>query len=368
MAEYSKLASGSVISTGGQTAVVLPFMPQYIEFVNTTEIVAADNEVQRAWWYQDMGQGTAVYEQSDSQLLYTATGGFTTIQAGLALQYGPTFFLGGSGGITKDSAAPVVTTTADHGLTTGDWVIFQNLYETTTTGMQQIAGIPFMVTVTGATTFTISWNTNQSNYTAIAAGGLNANASFKQILYPVLYAPGVSFVEAITLGTTTIIDTTVPHNFVVGQEIAFRIPSAWGTSQLNSLPNTLIPGSPIYGFVTAVNSSTEFVCNINSSAFTAFNSNQPFLSFHGEQWPQVVAVGDVNTGGWQYNGGNLYPSPRFFNGFTASTSVGVSTINGPAIAGAFSNATFQGFIIGSTISGTVGDQIYWKAEYMDYAV
>ena len=368
MAEYSRLASGSILSNGGQTAVVLPFIPNFIEITNTTAITAAGGGVSRAWWMTDMGQGAAAYTTTGtgpadgSNFISAATGGgFSTVYAGLALQYGPTVFLGASGGITKASAG-VVTTTSAHGLISGNVVIFQNLYQTTTTGMQQIAGIPFVVTVLSPTTFSIPWNTNQSNYTAIATGGLNTLASFKQILYPVLYAPGTSFISSITLGATTTITTTAPHNYLVGQEVAFRVPTVWGTTQLNSLPNTVIPGSPIYGYVQSVTNSTQFVVNINSSAYTAFNSNQVFANFPGERFPQVVAVGDVNTGGYPYAGGALYPSPTVYNGYGTTA---VSTINGPAIQGAYINATWQGFIIGATIAGAASDQLYYRAYMHD---
>jgi hypothetical protein len=79
-----------------------------------------------------------------------------------------------------------------------------------------------------------------------------------------------------------------------------------------------------------------------------------------------LSAGDVNTGGFPYSAtSQLYPSPTVFNGFTSSTSVGVNTINGPAIQGAFFNATFQGFIIGSAISGTAADIIMWRAYMHD---
>ncbi len=372
MAEYSRLARGQLSSTGGATSVVLPFIPDGIEIYNSTRALAGTG-VTRAWWTANMGQGSAFLSTtapfatspavtSDTTTFIT-TGGFTTSEAALALQYGPTVFLGASGSISKASAA-VVTTTAAHGLVSGNVVVFQNLYQTSTTGMQQIAGIPFVVTVTGSTTFTIPWNTNQSNYTAIATGGLNTLASFKQVLYPALYVPGTSFISAITLGTTTTIVTTAPHNMVVGQEVAFRIPTVWGTSQLNSLPNVTIPGSPLYGYVVSVTNSTTVVVSINSSAYTAFNSNQVFLSFSGEKFPQMVAVGDVNTGGLPISAGSaLYPSPLVYNG----TSTGaVSTINGPAIQGAYINATYMGFIIGASIAGTAADTIYWRAFLHDY--
>jgi hypothetical protein len=383
MAEYSRLASGQTVARGveaqpaGQTAVVLPFLPDFIEIYNRTRAVAGSG-VTRAWWVKDAGQGSAFLdtfgtgEQFIAPVGGTSSGalvsgtGFSTIQAGLSLQYGPTFFLGGSGGIAKTSATLLtVTTTANHNLTTGDWVTFQNLYQTSTTGMQQIAGIPFMVTVTGATTFTIDWVGNSSNLTAITTGGLNTLASFKKILYPVLYAPGVAYPWKIDVGTTTTIHTTAPHNYVVGQQVGFRIPAPYGMTDLNELPNTTLPGFPIYYYVTAVTDSTTFVINVDSTAFTAFTVNNAFLSFPGLKFAEVVAVGDVNTGGWPYNGGDLYPSPRFFNGFTSSTTVGVSTINGPAISGAFSNATFMGFIIGSGVGGTTGDVIYWRAYMHD---
>jgi len=106
----------------------------------------------------------------------------------------------------------------------------------------------------------------------------------KKVLYPFLYLPEDNVVSAITTGTTTTIVTTMYHNFVVGQEIAFRIPSVWGTTELNSLPNTTIPGSPVYGYVTSITDNWTFVCNINSTGYTAFNVNQPFLSYRGEQF------------------------------------------------------------------------------------
>jgi hypothetical protein len=367
MAEYSRLASGQVVSTGGATAVIVPFIPNFIEISNSTRAVAATG-VTRAWWETDMGQGAAFVETTSagpatgtSFISSTTGGGFTTVQAGLALQYGPLQFLGGSGSITKASPA-VVTTTAAHGLVSGNVVIFQNLYETSSTGMQQIAGIPFVVTVTSPTSFTIPWNTNQSNYTAITAGGLNANASFKQVLYPALYAPGDSFVSSITttLGVVTV-TTTDPHNFKIGQEIAFRIPSNWGSVELNSLPDVFIPGSPLYFYVSTVPTSTSFTL-VSNPTYTAFNSNQPFSNFNEQQFAQVVAVGDINTGSGLNAFGPLYPSPTVFNGYS---TVAVNTINGPAIAGAYINATFQGFIIGASVSGTVADVIYWRAYMHD---
>jgi len=375
MAHYSTLVSGQVTSLGGSTPVVLPFVPNFIEIENKTRQVAGSG-ITSARWYTDMGQGAASANLFGTGEVYidvvggTSSGGqtngtgFSTLSGGIALQYGPVNQHGGSPvsdfQISKAASAGI-TTVGNHGLVTGNVVVFSNLAQTSTTGMQQIAGIPFAITVTGATTFTIPWNTNQSNYTAFnTATSTNNVGSFKQVLFPALYVPGTNVISAITTGATTLVTTTTPHNFSVGQEVAFRIPASWGTTQLNSLPNALIPGSPIYGFVTVVNSSTQVTVNIVSTGFTAFNSNQTFAAFPGEKFPQIVAVGDINSGSLLSN----FTSPSIFNGYNGLTTA-TQTINGPAIAGAYINGTFQGFIIGSGVAGSTSDVIFWRAYLHD---
>ncbi len=369
MTEYSKLAKGSFISTGAAQVVYLLFQPSLIKLYNySAAATPAQHGVPYANWDVTMGQGFAMESVFNATPVLTTdvvtANGFSTFAAGLAFQFGAQEQISG---ITKASAA-VVTTASPHGYATGDVVLLQGLVESSTTGMQQIAGIPFTITVTGASTFSIPWNTNQSNYTALS--GSPTGAFVKKVLYPFLYMPGVNFVSAIATGTTTTITTTTNHGYVVGQEVAFRIPSVYGTTQLNSLPNNLIPGSPIYGYVQSVGANNTFVVNFNSTSFTAFNSNQPYLSYPGLAFPQVVAVGDVNTGGTVYSGGLLYPPPAF-----PTFSGGVSTINGPAISGAFVNNTRQGFVIGagagtndasSVLVGAVGNVIYWEASYLDF--
>lgn len=375
MAEYSKLARGKFTSTGSAQVVPLPFQPQAVQIFNYTKSLAAPaaNAVVKAEWDAYMGQGFAIETVYDATPVLVAdvvvANGISTFGAGQLLQYGPSLQVVS---ITKASPA-VVTTGSNHGLASGDVVVFQGLYQSATTGMPQIHLIPFTVTVTGATTFTIPWNTNQSNYTALS--GSPSGAIVKKVLYPYIYFPGEVVISAITLGTTTTIDTASAHNYVVGQEVAFRIPSQWGTTQLNSLPNAQIPGSPIYGYVIAVTDYNTVVVNIDSSAYTAFNSNPSFaLGNAGPlSLPQMVAVGDVNTGGVQISSGSqLYPAPQY----RPIANTLFSTINGPAIQGAFVNNTAQGFIVGagagsnltsSVLVGSAGDIIIWHAEYYDYS-
>jgi len=375
MTEYSRIARGYFTSTGGAKIINLPFQPDFVSFINytTSNAAATSQNVVAAQWDVSMGQGFAVqqgYNTTPTLIWDTvAANGISTFSAGQALQFGPALAISG---ITQSSTAPQVTTVNAHGLTSGNVVMFQNLYQTSTTGMPQMSNVPFTVTVTGTTTFTVPWNNNQSNYTALS--GSPAGAQCKQVLNPYLFFPGDTVVAAVSTGTTTTITTTSAHNFVVGQEIAFSIPSAWGTTQLNSLPNSTIPGSPMYGYVTSVTSYNVFVCNINSTGFTAYTNNPTIASLPGLSYPQVRATGSINTGGVIISTGSpLYPAPQF--GPIGTTLV--STINGPAVRGSFVNNSSAGFIIGvgagtnlttSVLVGASSNLIYWQAELHDITV
>jgi len=397
MAEYSRLAKGSFTAASGQTSAIinLPFVPDYVEVWNLTNIgsAALAGNILRAYWdnnippYTPSGKSATqtmieVYNSTPAVIydtVYTnsVTGGtapaagISTFQGALALQYGATLQISG---ITKASQA-VVTTTSAHGYGVGDTVIMTGIANATTNNMQLLNGVPFTIVAVGGggTTFTIQWNTNQSNYTAIS--GSPSGTVVKKVLYPFLYLPEDNVVSAVTVGTTTTVVTTMYHNFEPGQQIAFRVPPLFGTTQLNSLPNQVIPGQPIYAYVTSVTDNWTFVCTTNSLSFTAFTLNFSMTSgtLSGLTYPQVLAVGDVNTGGI-INGltaTNQYPSPQF-----PTSTNRVPSINGPAIRGAFVNNTTQGFIIGNGTpqeqggSGTIvtsGSIILWHAYLHDYA-
>lgn len=382
MAEYSRIAKGHFTSNGSGQVVNLPFQPDRVEFINYTlaNTNATSQNIVRAYWDVSMGQGQAVVEgyaaAPDLSLIFdvVATNGISSFAAGQLLQYG-TVYNHAVGDFSITAASPaVVTTTVAHGLVSGNVIVFSNLFQTSTTGMQQMAGIPMTVTVTSTTTFSVNWNASGGNYTAFNSATSTGNVgSWKQVLYPYLYCPEEAVITAINT-STNVVTTAAAHNFQIGQEVAFRIPSVWGSTQLNSLPNIPIPGSPNYYYVIAVTQNT-FTVSTSLSAVTAFNPNQTFASFPGLKMPQVVPVGDVNTGGAVITAGSpLYPSPQVFSGYTNSTA---PTINGPAIQGAFINNTSQGFVIGggagrvlttASLIGANTNVIYWAAYLSDLAV
>ena len=380
MAEYSRIAKGHFTSTGNSQVINLPFQPDSVQFWNYTvaNSAATSQNIASAYWDVSMGQGFAVIEgyNATPALIYdvVSLNGISTFAAGQLLQYGP-LVTNATNAFSITAASPAeVTTTSAHGLATGNVIVFENLYETATTGMQQMAGVPMTVTVIDSTHFTVNWNASGSNYTAFnTATSTNNLGSYKQVLYPYLYAPGQAVITAVNT-STNVITTAAAHNYVIGQEVGFHIPTVWGSTQLNELPNVLIPGSPQYFYVIAATQNT-FTVSASLAAVTAFNPNQPFTSFPGLKFPQVVAVGDVNSGGVQISAGSpLYPSPLVYNG---SGTTQVSTINGPAIQGAFINNTSQGFIVGSgagrvlttgSLVGAVSNVIYYRAYLSDLAV
>jgi hypothetical protein len=382
MAEYSRMAKGNFTAASGQTSavVLLPFQPDYVEVWNYTNIkTSGASLVTRAWWDNKLFDGSNNPTMIEGYSSGTATifdviqtNGISPFYAGLGQQYGTTQQVIG---ITK--ANPAVVNVTAHGYNVGDTVILQGIATgVTNNDFRLINSIPFTITAVGdANHFTLKWDSSGSNYTAIS--GSPTGALVKKVLYPFLYVPQDNVVSFVTTGVTTTVATTMYHNFEVGQEIAFRIPALWGTTQLNSLPNNVIPGQSVYGYVVSITDNWTFVCNINSTGYTAFTVN-PATPVPGNfTLPQVVPVGDVSSGGLSlYVAGSngflttspLYPPPNF-----PTSTNRVPTIGGPAIKGAFVNNTSQGFIIGAgaptVITGTTivtsSSQIYYHAYLHD---
>ena len=386
MAEYSRIAKGHFTSTGNTQIINLPFQPDRVEMWNYTAANAgtADSVILSAEWDVSMGQGNCIVQayNSDGVFVYdtVASNGISSFAAGQLLQYGPLQLIGtaNSAGIAKTSSS-VLTVTANLASTVqpGDWIVFQNLYQTSTTGMQQICGIPFQVQSTsydadGTTTvFQVAWDGTASNLTAITTAATGA-CGYKKILFPTLYEPGVVFPYSITVsgGVGTVV-TTAPHNYQVGQQIAFRIPTVYGAQNLNSLPDAAIPGQPQYYYVASVTNATTFTFANAPTLSSAFVPNATFASFPGLGFAQCVAVGDVNSGGYPYAGGSLYPSPSVYTNLTSAPTIG-----GPAIQGSYINNTSQGFVIGAGTGTTVTagvlvgantNVLYWAAYLSDYA-
>ena len=88
------------------------------------------------------------------------------------------------------------------------------------------------------------------------------------------------FVIALAIGGTTLVTTTVNINYVIGQECRLIIPPGYGCRQLNG----------ITGLVDSIPNPNQVVLLINSSGA------DPFIAANLRQQPQILAIGDINTG------------------------------------------------------------------------
>ena len=102
---------------------------------------------------------------------------------------------------------------------------------------------------------------------------------------PQYFQPSQFFISEIEEGNTTIVTTTVNHNYVIGQLCRLIIPFFYGAQQLTNQS----------GYVISIPSATEVELTINS------NNSDPFIpspNLSGENMtpPQIMAIGEINSG------------------------------------------------------------------------
>ncbi len=353
MAEYSKIARGSFVSNGNPKTIYLPFTPAIITAKNiTAQTAQRNNSYTDIYWDASINIGGGAANNINTvdgalgvlAVVGTAVNGITVFSSGLSNQFGPQQPIASA---TK--AAQAVFTVNGHGYQVGDWVVFEGLYQVQyTTGMPQLDGPAFELVAVTTNTFTINWNTNQTNYTALSSP---PSSFVRKVLYPNTYFPGVSVISAITNnGSSITVQTIATHNLSVGSVVSFRVTLPWGAVQLYYNQN--IPGSVLYGTVTQVVNNFNVVVALDATGVNAFTTNVPVSSVHGLTFPQMVAAGDINSGG----------------GIQTDARTGALVQNGPTINGAFLNNTSRGFIIGSAFMGLSGDTMSWYAIAPDITV
>ena len=101
------------------------------------------------------------------------------------------------------------------------------------------------------------------------------------------FQPSQFFISAVSLGVTTTITTTTNLNYVVGQLVRLLIPYGFGCRQLNRRT----------GLVLSVPSPNQVIINIDSS-----QNVDPFKTNTLTTQPQIMAIGDINTGQVNANG------------------------------------------------------------------
>lgn len=257
----------------------LPFVPDEMEIWvqgnssgdNWTSS-ANPGPVKYAFWQSGMASGSALVVANTNGAAtdaskFLSSGGFTPVSSSANL-------LGvaqAGSGITNANPA-VMTLTNANVYNTGDVVFLES-----TTAALQFSGIPWSVTKTGANTYNLN---NAFDASAFAAAATNVVA--KQVLYPYVFSPYISYIVAMTLGATTTVVTSYNHGLVAGMSVRLFIPSPWGAVQISGQQ----------GQVLSVTDAWTFVVNINSSAASAFAFPTTAQAAAGVSWPQVIPFGD----------------------------------------------------------------------------
>lgn len=106
-------------------------------------------------------------------------------------------------------------------------------------------------------------------------------------IMPQYFKPQEFFISDITLGSTTTISSLDDMDYVIGQQVRLLIPNGSGCVQLNNQ----------IGYVIAIPYPNEVTLDIDSS----INVNE-FTSSSAKTQPQIIAIGDINSGVINMNG------------------------------------------------------------------
>lgn len=101
-------------------------------------------------------------------------------------------------------------------------------------------------------------------------------------IVPEYFRPDVYFITGITQGLMTTITTNVANQYVIGQQVRFVIPNMYRMIQLDEQQ----------AYVLTIVDPTSFKVGIDTRAYNTFDPSPPY----GPTRPQVMAIGDVNTG------------------------------------------------------------------------
>ena len=105
-------------------------------------------------------------------------------------------------------------------------------------------------------------------------------------IQPEFYTPRRWVIEDITLGENTIITTTTPMDYVVGQQVRLLIPPTFGTRGLNEQT----------AYVLEILSDDSVLLDISSLGMDTF-INSP-----ARTKPEILAIGNINSGATNNNG------------------------------------------------------------------
>lgn len=314
------IQQGKFTSDGNAKQLAIRADADWMEVINYTQMATTQTPGRgvKFEWQRGMASGTGIeFTKADGTDALNgetmASGGFTLLDTsdqtpGAAVT-----------GTTITKAAPPVCTATSHGFVTNDIV---RIYSSDT--MDQINGLEFSVTRTGANTFTLTnMNTNTANFTQTAA------FTARKIPFNPIYYPRNRVITRISAASSAIVTMAVTHGLTAGQKVRLKVPSSFGMIQADNLTATItaIGAADTDGFTNTI------TLDLDSSAFTAFA--WPAATAVPLTFAQVIPIGEVANGTYANN-----------------------------LDDATDNQAIIGMELGGGIDGPAGsssDVIYWRA-------
>ena len=259
---FTIITGGSFTSTGVAQKLVMPSSPDYMKFVNVSQMANANatDVVAGEWYGAKFGAGATAANDGirwrkagsnaieiDTFATTTATNGFTYVSTN------PVVEAVNSVAITSITAAsPAVVSQVAHGYADGDILQFYG-----TTGMLQISGMNFQISTVNANDYTLI-GLRAAGFAAPATAG-----STRRISKYAAVDPQFLYITEITKATSAVVRTSVDPTayYVVGMKIHFSVPASFGMTEINGLTGT----------ITAVSAANyTLTVDIDSTAFTTF--------------------------------------------------------------------------------------------------
>ena len=311
----SGIRKGSFTSTGSAQVLDLVYVPDYFLMWNQTQASFAGpgSRVKKVEWFSGFAadsalilQNTAGAATDESSLL--SSGGITVFDQSVAQSFPAVTITG----VTQASPAQV-TTAAPHGLLTGDIVLMSQI-----TGMPQLNGIYWSVTVTGANTFTINLDaTSIVSFPVAGVGGF-----LRKQFPPQPWQPYRNVITGISQASPGVVQTSIPHGYADGDFVRIYLPAVWGMQEL-----------ALQQVQVQVVSPTSFALGLNQQAFSALST----LAYSAFAWPAPVQ----------------YPFS-----FAQVVPIGEETLS---LANPKRNTAVKGLLLGSSVVGLANDVWFWMA-------
>lgn len=253
---FTILTGGSFTSAGVGVKIPIPSSADYFKTWNVTQLAASNpNTVTNGQWFgskfgagaSPAGQGIkTVKTTSMLDSAFAAGTGFTYVTVA------PVIEAQSANAITGITAASPAVVTQTNTYSNDDILQFYG-----TTGMLQIAGMPFQISSASGSGYTLI-GLRAAGFAAPATAGYTRRISkFSAVM------PDVLYVTEVTKATQAVVRFSVDpsQRYSVGMKIHFSIPYSFGMYELNGLTGKILS-------IDATNYT--MTVDIDSSAFTTF--------------------------------------------------------------------------------------------------